>query len=183
MTENQNIDKEIKEVITSIATTFRNQDDAAYHAKFLETFGDEVVSPAKFYDTYSYPASKEEDTFVRLMVERVNPFYSHQEFLVRFIYSDYAFVKRFLSQQVSRFEGFPCSVDKARSLITLIVASITNELYPMPKEQAWHLPDIESLTLWMDLIQSLCYFSYGQTEKYMIANSALEYFYAQRSEQ
>lgn len=182
MTENQNIDKEIAQVITSLATTFRNQDDAEYHAKFLETFGDEMVSPSKFYDTYSYPAGKEKDTFVRLMVERVNPFYAHQEFLVKFIYSDYAFVKRFLSQQVSHYEGSACSVDKARSLITLIVASIVNELYPMPKEQVWHLPEVDSLILWMDLIQSLCYFSHGQPEKYLIANAALESFYAQRND-
>lgn len=176
--DDQNIDKEIKEVLTGIGRSFHAESEDKHGAKFDELFANAIVSPSQFYTIYSYPAREEKDTLVRLMVERIKPYYSHQKFLVNFLYTDYEFVKRFLSAQISNYEGGACSVDKTHGVIKLVMASIVNELYPMPKEAQWYLPEIESITLWCDLVQSLCYFSHGQTEKYVKAQAALEDFYA-----
>lgn len=177
--DNEITDQAIAEVLTGMANTFRQSDDERFGDKFTETFNGETLTPAEFWSKYAFPNSMEVSTFSRNMAVQAWPNVgSDKIWLLDYLYENYGFVKRFLSQQLTQREGHAVSVDKARAIMSLFIKHVTDPNFVYPNVQNWHYPQVDTIPLWVDMVYALPYLTSGQLEKIMNVTTNLDALYS-----
>lgn len=80
-----------------------------------------------------------------------------KQWKAQFVYKEYSFVSRFLTELIRQLEGGACSVDKTGGLVQIYLRNL--EGIPLEYEQQeWYIPKIDTLRTWIELIDSLILF-------------------------
>ena len=184
MLENNKPD-DIKRAITSLSEAFQRKEAKEFPVLAKEHFSeDDIARATKLVEQHDPEAFSRNFRHADDVIEGLLMLAGVDDRKSRFVFREYTFLERHVTNVITQYEGLACSVDKSRTIMRSYVNSLfsgTAIVFDFEQEYTFHLPKVvlnEHLLI-HNFIDGLYAFFYGSTDKYLasmmeIASSATE---------
>lgn len=164
----EEIEKGLNDIFSAILNNREMESKEKYGEiinQLMKSFGDDI----KEIDTFYYLIQYELDEALEYLIKQMYPSLSFKKLeRVIFLYTNFNFVENQLESIISKKEGPTCSIDKCRWLINSYLTYLIEDRFPdMTKEKrCYWKPDFGSGEEWIEFLDSLFSFYYGDLERY-----------------
>ena len=166
--KNPNIEKQIGEVLTSLADAFEKEAYEDYLKNHKDKF---TVNLNNFneWELYMYESEQPLEQYIKEFFRNKGILNEQNLDNLVFAYINYNFLKMNVERLVDLGRG--CCADKSNYIVMSYIKSLKGEEKPMfynrneKEHKYWH-PDFGSVDLWYQFVESLIDLHYGYVEKY-----------------
>lgn len=145
----------IFELLKSFAEAENELSRLKYQPLYDELFSINPPSP-RGMNLHFRMDRKKKSSFAKIAVEKLG-IPKGEQWKAQFIYKEYSFLSRFLSELIKQLEGGACSVDKTGGIVQVYLRNLKGTP-PEYEQQEWNIPRIDTLNAWIELIDSLILF-------------------------
>lgn len=178
-------DDEIKVVLNTMADNFRESDEKNFGSLYYEYFphakqGVEYIPAPREFEHRFVEDKRIMTTMARMISDQLG-IPKDRSWRAVYVYTNYSFIKSFVSALIAKFEGGSCSVDKTGWLVREYVkaqktdGAIDTDVF---EEQPWNAPLLRFVPLWTEILDELPYFQNGNYYNLYGALNRLEAYYS-----